>query len=100
MPCRKCCSLAESPEEETRSDSDISVEREEILLPSNHNGRVLNYEQIKQRSPDENDVKTQTKEDYGRRKIREVTNYYISHCTLLGFIMFSTPSLYYGRFSG
>lgn len=94
MPCRKCCSLAESPEEETRSDSDISVEREEILLPSNHNGRVLNYEQIKQRSPDENDVKTQTKEDYGRRKIREVTNYYISHCTLHGFhYVFDTKSI-------
>lgn len=86
--------MAKSPEEDDRSDSDISVEREEILLPSNRNGRVLNYEQIKQRSPDENDVKTKTKEDYGRRKIREVTNYYISHCTLHGFhYVFDTKSI-------
>jgi hypothetical protein len=86
--------MDKSPKEDNQSDSDISVEREEILLPSNRNGRVLNYEQIKQRSLDETAVQSETEEDFGKRKIRELARYYISHCTLHGFhYVFETRSI-------
>ncbi|KAK3748780.1 hypothetical protein QZH41_013516 [Actinostola sp. cb2023] len=90
MSCSKCCSADKTSKEDRQFDNDISAEREEILLPSNRNGRVSHYdEHINQRSPGTNED-----EDYGKRKIRELAYYYINHCTLHGFhYVFETKSV-------
>lgn len=88
MSCPRCCASDRNSKEDSQfAESDISGEREEILLqPTNHNGRLSHYNNLPSPSNE--------KEDYGKRKIRELVRYYINHCTLHGFhYVFETKSI-------
>ncbi|XP_020908493.2 acid-sensing ion channel 1-like [Exaiptasia diaphana] len=87
MSCSKCCGSDKSAKEDIQIDSDISGEKDEILLQSStRNGRIPHDER--------NHSPNNEKEDYGKRKIRELVCYYINHCTLHGFhYVFETKSI-------
>lgn len=87
MSCSKCCGSGKSSKEDSQIDSDNSGERDEILLQSSTRNGRLPHDESNHSSDNE-------KEDYGKRKIRELVCYYINHCTLHGFhYVFETKSI-------